>query len=604
MFGTNEKYDLLRCAFGRRGSGFYIYEDFYTHALRLSCWKSGEMISRSGFQFDLKLFADGVEQPTTYFADAASLTIRCSQGFAEFALTDRDHLRVRGNMELRIILRSAAAGEGAAACRGICKLPNGDWEGAFGPFGMLLLRTLEGDLSADAPWNAEAGKYDRVCFILKPVKGSFDAAIFEDMTEFGALPAEFPPFDEVKKENLASFEAFKKNYKAAPKRYRQLAEYAMWLLWTHTCKVTGGFKEPMIFMHLQWMICAVSWQQSYNAMAMMNNPKEAWRMLCTMFEHQNEETGALAFCVDYFGGAYGTMPQPPFQGFAFAFLYDRFGDELLTYEGCEYLYPKYVKWLNFWLKLRNAGRGDDVVAIHASHESGWDDASIFVDGFPAANPDVNSFVALGMEALGRMARVLHRYAEAEDWERRSRRLIDTIVKDFWDGEKFITRVNGKPVESMSAVCYEPIMLGKRLPQHIIDKVAEKLTDEAEFLSPFGLTGESMRSPMSGYGGRFILGRVVAPLNMILTVGLSSAGKVKEAAMIARRFCEHCEEVGCLLGFAPYDYYPLTGEKVAELELVQNRPVPADGWPWSGWSACNIMTMLTYVIQRDEDLETA
>ena len=55
MFGTHEKFDLKRPPYGREGSGFYIYEDFYTHVLRLSCFKAGEMISRSGFQFDLRL---------------------------------------------------------------------------------------------------------------------------------------------------------------------------------------------------------------------------------------------------------------------------------------------------------------------------------------------------------------------------------------------------------------------------------------------------------------------------------------------------------------------------------------------------------------------
>ena len=100
----------------------------------------------------------------------------------------------------------------------------------------------------------------------------------------------------------------------------------------------------------------------------------------------------------------------------------------------------------------------------------------------------------------------HRFKEAEAWSGRSKKLLNTVITEFWDGEKFITRVNGAPVESMSAVCYLPIMLGRHLPQHIIDKVAEKLTDETAFLSPIGLCGESMKSPLSGYGNRFILGR--------------------------------------------------------------------------------------------------
>jgi hypothetical protein len=278
MFGTHEKFNLQRPPYGREGSGFFLYEDFYNHLLRLSCYKSGEMISRSGFQFDLRLFADGAEQEYTYFADEGSLRLHCNKGFAEIALTAEDHLRIRGTASLHLCLRPAIPEEGTSACRGMYQLANGDWEGAFGKFGMLRLRRLSGELKVIAPWNSETSMYDEVTFVFDNAEGIYEAAIFEDMTEFGKLPSDFIPFDNVVKANRASFAEFKKNYKPVPDEYKEIANYTMWLLWTHKCKKTGGFKEPMIFMHLQWMICAVSWQQTYNAMATLNNSREAWRL--------------------------------------------------------------------------------------------------------------------------------------------------------------------------------------------------------------------------------------------------------------------------------------------------------------------------------------
>jgi len=595
MFGTHEKFNLQRPAYGREGSGFYLYEDFYNHILRLTCYKSGEMISRSGFQFDLRLFADGQEQEYTYFADEGSLRLDCDKGYAEIALTADDHLRIRGTASLHLCLRPAIPEEGTSACRGIYQMANGDWEGAFGKFGMIRLRKLAGDLKVVAPWNSEKGMYDEVTLVFESADGVYEAAVFEDMTEFNQLPDTFASFDDVVANNKKCFAEFKKNYKDVPDEYKETANYCMWQIWSHKCKAVGGFKEPMIFMHLHWMIIAVSWQQTYNAMATLNNAKEAKRLIGTMFEHQDPDTGALPFGISYYGGGKGGSPQPPFQGLGFAFLFDQFGDDLFTYDEAVKLYPKVKKWVEFWLANRSAGRGDDVTAILSSHESGWDDASIFNDGFPAANPDVISFIILCMEALSKLAKSSHQYAAAEAWATRSKKLLDTLVNEFWDGDKFITRVNGKPVESMSAVCYEPIILGKRLPQHIIDTVAEKLTDEKTFLSPYGITGESMQSPLSGYGNRFILGRCVAPLNMLLSLGLCLAGKKKEAAKIARRFCDRIAEKGVILGFAPYDYYILTGEKVPDLVDFEDVPVPSDGWPWSGWSACNTMIMLSHVI---------
>jgi hypothetical protein len=81
--------------------------------------------------------------------------------------------------------------------------------------------------------------------------------------------------------------------------------------------------------------------------------------------------------------------------------------------------------------------------------------------------------------------------------------------------------------------------------------------------------------------------------MILTVGLQAAGKQKEAEFIARRICDQISREGPILGFAPYNYYPLTGEKADQ----QIPPQPADGWPWSSWGANCFLTMTGSVIGK-------
>ena len=75
-----------------------------------------------------------------------------------------------------------------------------------------------------------------------------------------------------------------------------------------------------------------------------------------------------------------------------------------------------------------------------------------------------------------------------------------------------------------------------------------------------------------------------------------AGKNKEAALIARRFCDHVKENGVILGFAPYEYYPLTGEKAD----ITYGPVASDGWSWSTWCAAGVMMMITSIIPEAEE----
>lgn len=89
--------------------------------------------------------------------------------------------------------------------------------------------------------------------------------------------------------------------------------------------------------------------------------------------------------------------------------------------------------------------------------------------------------------------------------------------------------------------------------------------------------------------------MVAPAHLIMTVGLNIAGKKKEAAMIARRFCDTVKERGIILGFAPYDYYKATGKKAD----IPTGPIASDSWSWSSWSACSVLTMITSIIPEGD-----
>ncbi len=82
--------------------------------------------------------------------------------------------------------------------------------------------------------------------------------------------------------------------------------------------------------------------------------------------------------------------------------------------------------------------------------------------------------------------------------------------------------------------------------------------------------------------------------MMITAGLNMAGKKKEAALIARRWCDNVQENGIILGFAPYEYYKLTGKKAP----VEHGPVASDGWAYSGWASACTMMMITTVIAEE------
>ncbi|MDR0819006.1 MAG: hypothetical protein LBN43_05500 [Oscillospiraceae bacterium] len=601
MLGTHEKFNLLRSPYPRGGSAFYLYEDFYARLLRLTNFKSMDMNNSSDFIFDLKLTQNGMPVKYDYTADAGSIKLTGETGGAvEIVLTNRDHLRIRGtNAGLRLELRGAIDGRGAAAVEGVYPLPNGSGtEAIFGKYGKIMFKALTGSLVIDAPYNYAKGAYDEFVVNLLPdtQSGGFDAALHEYVNEYIEYP-NYEPFDELISENNADFAEWKKKYPPVAKGYEETAEYAQWVVWSHRTKVTGGFSSNMILFHYQWLAGAASWQQSYAAMPLQNDPYEAWKLICAMFDYQDKRTGRInsmaIFDMEPATSGGGNHHQAPFQGFALDFLIRRCGDAFLTPAECIRMYPKFAKWANFWTTYRSADRGDDLIALTTPHQSGWDDASNFHKGFPTSSPDVIAFLVILFEACSRLAKGAGEDAAADDWTVRSKKLLDILINEFWDGEKFITRKDGEVVDSMSLACYQPILLGDRLPREIIDKIAAKITDESEFLSPVGLASESLKSPIINFERNFVLGKVVAPANMILSVGLSLAGKTKEADLIARRFCDKVKKEGIILGFVPVDTYPLTGEKVP----VFNEPNAGDGWPWNTWSANCFLIMASSVIQN-------
>ena len=594
MFGTNERFNLVRGSYARSGCNTYVAEDFHIPGqLRLGNNWTGESLNFSDFMFDIHLTINGAPAQYTYFADEGSLKLEGRCAGAEIALTDRSHIRIRGeNAGVRLELRSAS-GNGAKACRGVCALPDcSGWEGDFERFGKLFFKAITGNYNVTAVFDNEKNGYSlvRIDFLPDAAAGVFDAAIHDYRDEI--LPfGEYEDFDELVENNRADFDAFRKKYAKPAPGYEEMAKYAQWMVWSCRTKAIGSFAQPHILYQNAWGCAAAPWQQSYNAMAMLDDPLEAWRLICVMFLYQDERTGRLPNMITYSNPPMHGM-QPAFQGFALDYLFRKLGDDFISEDEAERMYPKFARWADYWTTYHNAGLGDDLIAIISPHESGWDDASLFKDGFPVVEPCAVSFVILMMEAAARIAGKSRSYADKSgEWMARAKKLTDTLVNEYWDGEKFVAKLDGKPVDSYSLANYQPIILGKRLPQHIIDKVAEKLTMEDHWLTGIGLASESMQSDLVTFGISFVCGRVVGPMNMILTVGLQAAGKQKEAEMIARRYCDHTNREGVILGYAPYNYYKFNGEKAAQ----QIPPHAADGWAWSSWSANSYLTMVTGVI---------
>ena len=598
MFGTFEKHTLRQAAFGRETNFWTIYEDFREPILGVTVSKDGTFLDQRSNTFLLYPTYKGTVIPYTYFADEASLRIDTEYGTVEFCMDNLDQLRIKGTgIGLKMVLRAEKPFGSCCGCRGMYPTPDGAWEADMGVHGKMLFVPLEGAMILINPWNMEKNEYDKlnIDFVPNESNNVFNVAIHEYM-DYRHRDDSYPAFDDVKAASKKDFEDFVTiNLKKPAEGWEDFYKYCAYTIWSHRTGVCGKFQEPMVFMHLVWANYAMSWQQSYNAMPMMANPREAWRLIRVMFRYQ-VPNGQLSGSVNYYSIGLGGM-QPAFQALALDWIFSQCGTDWLTPEDCADAYPQFVGWLNFWQGKRSAGHGDDRVYIFSPHESGWDDLSLYQKGFPIESPDLYAYMIMLMDCCAVMAEKLHKTDEALNFRARAKNLTESLCTVLWDGDSFVGYMTetGESVKCKSLAMFQALILGKeRLPGHIIDKLAKDIMGP-EYLTDIGLVTESLKSPLCHFGYNFVLGRVIAPCNMLTAAGLFRCGKKEEAREICRRVCGNLYENGILLGYAPMDT-EVDGSPIVNWP----NPTASDGWPWTTWAASSALVMLTAIMPKEDE----
>jgi len=299
-------------------------------------------------------------------------------------------------------------------------------------------------------------------------------------------------------------------------------------------------------MYMMGTSCASAWQMCENAVALKNNFPLAIELMLNMIDQQSP-TGQLPDLYDDMKGGFTKM-KPPVQGWALDILMrehdfaTEFPKDKLTY-----LYEGYAKWADWFAAWRDDDE-DGVYQYDHGDDSGNDDAAVFKYSLQMELPDLNAFVALLCEKLGDIAKILGRgEAVAEAWYKRSKDLIAAMIRDLWNGERFVAHVSGthRVVDNASIMFYRPLVLGNRLPKDILDKMAADLSEEGGYLTPYGLGAERITSVefnKTSFGN----GGIPASENLLIATGLYYAGKTDLAKKIAKRYCD-----GVRLGGSPF-----------------------------------------------------
>jgi hypothetical protein len=459
----------------------------------------------------------------------------------------------------------------------------------FKSIGEFLFEVSHGNLKHNGFWNGPQ---------MTPVSNYIDYLPGDDKTVEGYIhygrccanrPEQLHPFDQCVRENRIDFEEWCRKYPDVPPEYAEARLVAIYVIWINYASPHGVLKgDIMLMMRSGSLVRAMAWHQGYQAMAACNDSDLAVKFLYSIFAYQ-DEYGQLP---DSVGDTYIDMhcTKAPFQGFAFEYVMNHGGRDNLTKEHCELLYGSFCKWIDWWRRFRDIDENGLCDYVHADESMG-DDASYFYKGMPVEAPDNAAFLILLMEAASCMATKLGKEAEAHQWKKDSEILLDELLKNFWNGEKFVCRIVGtnEIVDTESIAMYQPLILGNRLPADVIEKMAAKLSDGSYFLTEGGLASESKQSPFYTIGTAFMLGRILSYVQLILVIGLYNSGQKDLAKKIAKIYCDFTLKAG-LVAMVRNDDLPINDP----LAIVKPS-VPGNGW--SSWSAA-IFLILCRILKEE------
>jgi putative isomerase len=209
------------------------------------------------------------------------------------------------------------------------------------------------------------------------------------------------------------------------------------------------------------------------------------------------------------------------------------------------IYEPLVAFTEWWFRFRDHD-GDGLPAAFHGNDTGWDNASVFDERPPVTTPDLSAYLVIQMEVLSKVAELLGRDKEALEWQQRGEALLKLMIERMWDAEKgqfvSLTADSQGTAPGDSLINFIPVVLGRRLPQEILQAMVRSLMQPGRFLTDWGLATESVESPFYNAEG-YWRGPIWAPSTLLIWDGLREAGYKEEADTVRERFLALCAKAG-------------------------------------------------------------
>ncbi|MDR2615739.1 MAG: hypothetical protein LBC28_04075 [Oscillospiraceae bacterium] len=576
MLKSTKFVDLLDAPFSRRGSFLALANDNYGEDLYGKCnlWLCSSRITgimdfnaNNGFRI-LKFALIHGGHPVPYVLDTTpyEVTMRSRYGSVRFTFAETKLVLAAADsadISLRMTIQKPISWfADPEPSTPLAKVP-----GAVLDFRASKLQVFSENLWQNNEYTeARPGGKDGKLFVA-----------FEDFYKGEPkIRPSYPSYEEGLKDVKADFDGYAaKVCPKLPAEFEPGRLPALWHTWQMTVVPDGesAYKRVMVKMVHSIFEGAFVWQQPLQTIVHAKGDLPlAWDIYLSGFEHMGED-GKLTDSLTYEEvPSFGL--KPPVHGAALLWLMDNSDFASISKGEKEWLYDRLIKWTDFWTKTHDAD-GDGVVEFAGLLETGWEDAPYFNIGFPCACPDLNALIALQMEAVARLGRDIGKPEDVSaKWEADSKALVKKITEKFWNGEEWFA-FNAKTGEKSSthtASLYFALLLGKRLPQDIIERSIAYMFAENHFDTPFGLATETLDSDYFFHG--FTQGSIITPSSFWLALALEACGRDDLAKGVSRKYCAMLRDTGYF-----HIHNALTGKDDRSLTAFGEK-----GLFWSAWSS--------------------
>jgi putative isomerase len=344
------------------------------------------------------------------------------------------------------------------------------------------------------------------------------------------VPSDIYPFSTVADVAEKRWDSWFKRVPPVDEKYLRAYSYAWWVMGNNLISPLGNVSyEAMMPSKINYVGLWL-WDSALHALAYRHvDPDLARNQIRAMLAYQLPNgmlpdaiyDEGLVFTIDH--PIAGEVTKPPILAWAALKLHESNPDVAFLRE----IYPSLVRFNAWWFSM-NDDDGDGLAQYSHPYSSGLDDSPLWDYGMPVESPDINTYLALQMEAFERIAEILGQFAESKMWQRRRSALMRRMIHDMWDEEAgvFWALKDEEPIRVLTPFNLYPLWTGM-LPEAMNERLIGHLLDPKKFGGAYRIPTVSRDDPT--YNPEVMWrGPVWANINYFFVEALNKVGRPQEA----------------------------------------------------------------------------